>query len=111
LQERGHSVVVATLEWHRKRVEEAGLQFRPTGPDIAEFGSEADFMERVMDQKRGFEFIIRDVEMAHLKRSYEAISCVAMDADMLVTHPLSFAAQLFAEKNSDRTARVEALHG
>jgi rhamnosyltransferase subunit B len=104
LQDRGHSVVVATLEWHRKRVEEAGLSFHPVGPDFSEFGDETAFIARVMDPKKGFEFLIREMVMPHLRRSYEEISTVAADADILITHPLTYAAQLFAEKHAAKMA-------
>ncbi len=102
LQERGHSVVVATLESHRQRVEEAGLPFHAVAPDIAEVGEESAFMAQVMDQKKGPEFVIRGLVMPHLKRSYQELSAVAADADMLVTHPLTYGAQLFAEKHAEK---------
>jgi UDP:flavonoid glycosyltransferase YjiC (YdhE family) len=100
LLERGHSVVLATLESHRHRVEEAGLLFHAMAPDIADFGDESAFMAQVMDQKRGLEFVICGLVMPHLKRSYQELSTVAADADILVTHPLTYAAQLFAEKHA-----------
>src|SRR6202000_38462 len=92
LQQRGHAVVLATIESHRSRVEEAGGPFHPVGPDIAEFGDEAAFMRQVMDPKKGPEVVIRGMVMPHLRRSYQELSAVSADADMLVTHPLTYAA-------------------
>jgi rhamnosyltransferase subunit B len=106
LQSRGHTVVVATLPSYGSRVEEAGLPFHAIGPDIEEFGDEADFMANVMDQNRGLEFIIRRMVMPNLKRSYQEIKPIVADADMLITHPLAYGAQLYAEKHAARLAWV-----
>jgi rhamnosyltransferase subunit B len=56
LQNRGHSVVVATLEVHRERVEEAGLPFHEIGPDIGESLTEATLMAQIMDRKKDLSF-------------------------------------------------------
>jgi rhamnosyltransferase subunit B len=106
LKSRGHAVVMATVETHRARVEDAGISFCPIGPDLAEFGDEATLMAKVMDQNRGVEFIIRKMVMPNLRRSYKEIATVAADAHILVTHPLAYGAQLFAEKNADTIAWV-----
>jgi rhamnosyltransferase subunit B len=100
LQNRGHSVVVATLEVHRERVEGAGLPFHAIGPDLGESLEEPAVMAQIMDRKKGFEFLIREIVMPHLKRAYEEISTVVADAKILITHPLTYASHLFAEKHA-----------
>ena len=102
LQARGHSVLIATHKSHQSRVELAGIAFHEIGPDISDFGDEAELMARVMDPKIGPKVVMREIIMPHLKRGYEEISRAVVDADMLITHPLAFAAQLVAEKNADR---------
>jgi rhamnosyltransferase subunit B len=102
LQNRGHSVVLATLGVHRERVEEAGLPFHEIGPAIGESLTEAALMAQLMDRKKGFEFLIREIVMPYLKRAYEEISAVAADAQILITHPLTYAAHLFAEKHATK---------
>jgi rhamnosyltransferase subunit B len=100
LQDRGHSVVLATLEVHRARVEEAGLLFHAIGPDLGESLNEPAVMAQIMDRKKGFEFLMREIVMPHLERAYQEISTVAADAQILITHPITYAAHLFAEKHS-----------
>jgi hypothetical protein len=110
LQSRGHDVLLATLESFREKVAAAGVAFHPVGPDIAdfadEFGSEQAMMAHVMDQRHGPEFVIRHVLMRHLRRTYGDISAAAAGADLLVTHPLTYAAHLVAEQQRDRMAWV-----
>lgn len=95
LRARGHEPVVATMSYYRRVVEEAGIAFHAVRPD----GDLSDrvLMARLMDARRGSEFIIREVVMAHLRESYADLAAIADGADLLVSHPLTLAAPLIAE--------------
>jgi rhamnosyltransferase subunit B len=69
LKARGHSVVVATLRHYGPRVEEEGLEFHPTRPDLDP--SDPAELKRAMDKRRGPEYVIRDVAMGRLRGSFE----------------------------------------
>jgi rhamnosyltransferase subunit B len=98
LKARGHDVVIATTCRYRQRIEARGIGFsavRPEGPDL-EGGSEA--MRLIMDQHKGPEYIVRKLVMPALQDSYADILAAARGADILVSHVLTYATRLVAEK-------------
>ena len=96
LKERGHEPVVATMDLFRAKVEEAGLTFRSIRALRGE-RPDQELMKRVMDQRTGGEFIVRNLLMPALRDAYEDTAAAAEDADILVAHPMSLATQLVAE--------------
>ncbi|MGE3807400.1 MAG: glycosyltransferase [Gemmataceae bacterium] len=98
LRERGHSPVLATCPIFRDKVESLGLPFAPLRPDAPEPGQMPEFMKRVMDLRRGPETVIREIMMPALRESYDDLQTATSGADLLVGHPLTFAARLVAEK-------------
>ena len=96
LRRRGHEPIIATFPLYREKVEAAGLGFRA----IPAFGAErpdAELIKRIMDGRRGTEFIIRHLVMPVLRTTYEQTLIAAEGADLLVAHPLSMTTRLVAE--------------
>ncbi len=104
LKARGHEVIIATQQSYCQKVEAAGVGFHAVGPDIADYGDEAALMARVMDQRNGPSFIIREMIVPRLRQTYEEITAAVQGADLLLTHPLTLAAQLVAEKQRPHLA-------
>jgi UDP:flavonoid glycosyltransferase YjiC (YdhE family) len=50
-----------------------------------------------MDARRGSEVIVRELLMPQLRQTYEELRSAVAGADLLVTHPITFAAPLVAE--------------
>jgi len=100
LRERGHHPLVAATDVHRAAVEAEGLPFAALRPDAAAFGDERTAMERALDPVAGPEFLVREVLMAHLRGAYDDLdaACAGAGADLLVSHPFTFAAPLVAER-------------
>lgn len=96
LEDRGHRPVIATAEYYRTAVERGGIEFRPIGPDADP--TDTELLRKVMDPKRGSEFILRDLIIPRVRESLEELRHVARDAELLVTHPLTFAAGILAEE-------------
>jgi UDP:flavonoid glycosyltransferase YjiC (YdhE family) len=96
LKSRGHQAVLAVTPAYRQHVEEAGLEFRPTGPE----GDVSDraLVARIMDPVRGAEFLIKELMMPRLREMYDDLSEAIHDADAVVSHPLSFAAPIVCEQ-------------
>jgi UDP:flavonoid glycosyltransferase YjiC (YdhE family) len=94
LKRRGHTAVVATLRAYGPRVEAAGLRFHPCRPDLDPADPVA--LKRAMDRRRGAEYIIRELALGHLRESFADLRAGAEGADLVVTHPVVFAAQLVA---------------
>lgn len=98
LKERGHRPLVATSEVYRAKAEALGLDFHPVRPDMPDLATSQDLMRRAMDLRTGPEVVIRELAMPALRPSYEDITAAAEGADLLVSHPLTFATRLVAEK-------------
>lgn len=98
LARRGHRPLIATFEEYRDAVEAAGIGFGPMRPGMAGFGDKAAIMKKLIDPWRGPEIMVREMFMPHLRESYEDLARACGGADLLVTHPLTFAGPLLAQK-------------
>jgi UDP:flavonoid glycosyltransferase YjiC (YdhE family) len=98
LQARGHRPVIATNPGYRELVEREGIEFADAGPPIdPNAPNAAELFERVMDARKGSEVIVRELLMPQLRQTYEELRSAVAGADLLVTHPITFAAPLVAE--------------
>ncbi len=98
LARRGHRPLIATFEEYRAAVEAAGIGFAPMRPDMTRFGDKEAIMEKLVDPWRGPEIMVREMFMPHVRESYEDLARACSGADLLVTHPLTFAGPLLAHK-------------
>ncbi|HEV7681835.1 MAG TPA: glycosyltransferase [Pyrinomonadaceae bacterium] len=99
LRERGHQPVIATSELYREKLQIGGFDFAPVRPHIPP-PQEQDpaMMEKVMNPKSGSGYIINEMLMPYLREGYEDLLRVVDGADLLLTHPISFAGPLVAQK-------------
>ena len=104
LKRRGHAPMIATFVEYRDAVEAAGIGFAPMRPEMGRFGDKTAMMQRLIDPRRGPELMVRELFMPHLAESYEDLERACAGADLLVTHPLTFAGPLLAEKHGLRWA-------
>jgi UDP:flavonoid glycosyltransferase YjiC (YdhE family) len=100
LQARGHEAVVATIGHYRQKVEALGLGFRHVRPDGPDLDADADVLRRIMDARKGSEYVVRELMMPALRESYEDTLAAAEGADLLVSHVLTYTTRLVAEKKS-----------
>ena len=101
LQARGHRPVIATSGMYREKIERTGLDFHPVRPDFPSYDQldeVEELIRRGMDAKTGSEFVIKDMFMNHIQDSYEDLSEAARGADLLVTHAITFAGPILAQK-------------
>ena len=94
LAERGHQPVIATSSYYRGAVEAEGIAFHPVRPDVD--AGDAETIRRIMDANRGSEVVIREIMMPSLEQSYADLGEALRGADLLVSHPVSFAAPIHA---------------
>jgi UDP:flavonoid glycosyltransferase YjiC (YdhE family) len=104
LQARGHSVAVATLRHYGPLVQAEGLDFHPVRPDLDP--TDPAELRRVMDKRRGPAYAIRDVALGRLRETFEDLRAAARGADLVVTHPITFAGQLVARASGRPWASV-----
>ncbi len=98
LARRGHRPLIASFEEYRENVEAAGIEFAPMRPGMAGFGDKTAIIEKLIDPWRGPEIMVREMFMPHVRESYQDLARACSGADLLVTHPLTFAGPLLAQK-------------
>ena len=96
LKSRGHEAILLTSPCYRRKVEALGLGFRPMRPDST-FVDDPAVMRRVMDVRTGLEHVLRRVILPAVRESYDDTLAAIEGADLLVSHPICFAAGLVAE--------------
>jgi rhamnosyltransferase subunit B len=96
LRGRGHTPVIATSPFYRGYVEAAGIEFHPMRPDLDPH--DRALVRRIMDPGKGSEFIVRDLILGALRESYDDLVAAARGADAILTHPVTFAGPVVAEK-------------
>src|SRR5262245_48775834 len=98
LKERGHRPVLVTQVEHKPKIDAAGVEFAPLRPALADLGERNEVLRRVMDQRTGSEFVIRQIVMRHVREAYQDIAAAARGADFLVSHVLTLAVPIVADK-------------
>ncbi|HEY6454623.1 MAG TPA: nucleotide disphospho-sugar-binding domain-containing protein [Steroidobacteraceae bacterium] len=93
---RGHQARIATSSDYRPNVEAAGLEFAPVAPSLAQLGTPQELARRVANPMFGSQTLVRDLIMPHLRESHQQLREAARDADLLISHPLTFMLQVVA---------------
>jgi rhamnosyltransferase subunit B len=98
LQQQGVTARIATSGDYRSIVEAEGLEFAPVRPTLAELGSREEISRRSFKPLRGAEYLLRDLVLPHQAHAFVDISAAARGADLLISHPITYATQMVAEK-------------
>src|SRR5437879_155643 len=112
LQKRGHKPVLATSEYHRRKIEAAGVEFHAIRPDIS--FDDKELHRRLTEPKRGLERVIREFMLPVLRESHDDLLAVVQrggGADLIISQILIFAAPLIAEKTGVRWISTELQPG
>ena len=95
LRARGHRPVLAMPPYYRETVEREGLDFHPVRPDLDP--TDRETVRRIMHPASGTEFIIRQLILASLPDTFADLENAARGADLLLSHPVTFAGPLVGE--------------
>ena len=99
LRHRGHQPVIATSELYREKMVASNFEFIPVSPHIPPpQEQDPELMEKVMHPRSGSGFLLHEMLFPSLRESYGDILKAVAGADLLVTHPISFAGPLVAQK-------------
>ena len=98
LTRRGHQPVIASFGMHRAAVETAGIAFAALRPDLAQFGDNTAIVQRLFADHSGAAYLVKEMFMPHVRDSYHDLNRAAEGCDLVVSHPLTFAAPLVAQK-------------
>ena len=98
LRARGHQPVIATSELYREKMQTAGFDFVPVRPNIAPPQQQDQvMMEKIMEPKSGSGYLLNEVLFPFVREGYEDLLRAVEGADLLLTHPISFAGPLVAQ--------------
>ena len=99
LRSRGHHPVIATSELYREKLVAGGFDFIPVRPHIPP-PQEQDpvMMEKVMNPKWGSSYLLNEMLFPYVRDGYDDLLRAVAGADLLLTHPISFAGPLVAQK-------------
>ena len=99
LRSRGHHPVIATSELYREKMLAGGFDFVPVRPHIPPpQEQDAAMMEKVMNPKSGTGFLLNEMFFPFVREGYEDLLRAVEGADLLLSHPISFAGPLVAQK-------------
>jgi rhamnosyltransferase subunit B len=99
LQARGHHPVIATSELYREKMQLAGFDFVPVRPNIPPpQEQDSATMEKVMSPRSGSWFLLNEMLFPFVRDGYEDLLQAVKGADLLLTHPITFAGPLVAQK-------------
>lgn len=104
LRRRGHSVALAAPAQYAGDAGREGLEFKALRPDMN--SKDPVLMSRVMDARYGSQILVRELVMPAVRDTYEDLESAAAGADVLVSHMLTYALPVLAEKNSSRWLSV-----
>ena len=93
---RGHRVTIATLAYYQPLIESRGLGFRAIRP--AADPSDIGLIERIMHPTRGSQYLLQEMLFPAIEAMYEDVDAAAIDADLLVSHPVTFATPIVAAR-------------
>jgi len=96
LIQRGQHVTFATSSTYRELIERHGLEFAPVRPEA--HVDDIALMTRIMDARQGPEAVIKDLVMPALRDTYRDLLEPASRADLLVSHVLTYAVPVLAER-------------
>lgn len=94
----GHEVVLATHADYRDFVERAGAEFVALRPALADVGPEEEWTTKVHHPRNGAEYICRKLILPFLESNFETLIEVGRGSDVILSHLLTFATPVVAEK-------------
>lgn len=100
MKKRNVEPVIVTSEVYREKVESLDIEFHPMRPDLPALDSEAavEIIDKIFDPQRGAQFLFKELVVPSLRDSFEDLKTAAEGADLLVSHPMTLAAPLLAQK-------------
>jgi rhamnosyltransferase subunit B len=99
LEARGHEAVIATMEYYRQKIEEAGLRFAPVRPNIPQpQEQDQELIDKIMNPSSGPKFLMEQVVFPAVADAYSDLREATKGADLLITHPAAPAGPLIGRK-------------
>lgn len=100
LKARGHAPLVVASRLYADLVAATGADFAPARPEVDP--GDLALMARAMNPRTGSEVIVRELLAPAIRDAYADLTEAVRGADLLVSHPVTFAAPLVAQKQGLR---------
>ena len=97
LRNRGHEIVINTLEGYREKIDALGFEFYPLRPDL-DPERDRELAREIMDIKKGTELLLREILLPSVPEMYEDLMKAVSGADLLISGEVVFAAKSAVEK-------------
>ena len=99
LEARGHDPVIATMEYYRQKIGEAGLKFASVRPNIPQpQEQDQELINKIMNPSSGPKFLMEQVVFPAVADAYSDLLEATKGADLLITHPAAPAGPLIGRK-------------
>ncbi|MGC2661378.1 MAG: glycosyltransferase [Bryobacteraceae bacterium] len=97
MHHRGHHCTIAASEFYRSKVEGEGISFSPVRPDVGALAGQPEFAKKLWDPRSGPKTLMRDYVIPQIEQSYEDLYAASANADVLISHSVTYAAPIVAE--------------
>jgi UDP:flavonoid glycosyltransferase YjiC (YdhE family) len=100
MKERQLEPVIVTGGPYREKIESLDIEFHPMHPELPNLDDPqaVEMIGKVMDPRRGAEYLFKELLIPAVRHSYQDLQAAVQGADLLVTHPITFAGPLLAQK-------------
>jgi rhamnosyltransferase subunit B len=97
LRNRGHEIVINSLEAYREKIAALGFEFYPLRPDL-DPEKDRELAREIMDAKNGTEKLLREILIPNIRPMYEDLTKAVVGADLLISGEVVFPAASVVEK-------------
>ena len=97
LRNRGHEIVINSLEGYREKIDTLGFEFYPLRPDLDPERDRA-LAREIMDARSGTERLLKEILLPNVGAMYEDLMKAIGGADLLISGEVVFAAKSAVEK-------------
>jgi len=100
MKKRRLDPVIVTGEPYQEKIESLDIEFHPMRPELPDLDDPraVEMIDKVMDPQRGAEYLFKELLIPAVRDSYQDLQAAVHGADLLVTHPITFAGPLLAQK-------------
>lgn len=102
LQNRGHDVIIAAMEYYREKIGLTGLGFAPMAPHLDP--DDRHMVKDMMDPRKGTEEILGKILLSDPRPMFDDLMKAIEHAEMMVTGEVVIAAKSVAEKSGIKWA-------
>lgn len=96
LRNRGHEIVINSLETYREKIAALGFEFYPLRPDL-DPEKDRELAREIMDARKGTEKLLREILIPNIRPMYEDLTKAVAGADLLISGEVVYPAASVAE--------------